>query len=45
MDNIIIGSIEMPRTKSLEIGGSYESKEITMASAKSCGTYLAGEPN
>lgn len=34
MDNIIIGSIEMPRTKSLEIGGSYESKEITMASGK-----------
>ena len=24
----------MPRTKSLEIGGSYESKEITMASGK-----------
>lgn len=34
MDNIIIGSIEMPRTKSLEIGGSYESKETTMASGK-----------
>lgn len=34
MDNLIIGSIEMPRTKSLEIGGTYECKEATMASGK-----------
>lgn len=34
MDNIIIDDIEMPRTKSLEIGGGYESKEATMASGK-----------
>ena len=34
MDNIIIGGIEMPRTKSLEVGGYYESKEAVMASGK-----------
>lgn len=34
MQNIIIAGIEMPRTKSLEIGGEYESKEATMASGK-----------
>lgn len=34
MDNLIIGSIEMPRTKSLEVGGDYECKESTMASGK-----------
>lgn len=34
LDNIIIAGIEMPRTKSIEIGGGYESKETTMASGK-----------
>ena len=34
LDNIVIGDIEMPRTKSIEIGGEYESKETTMASGK-----------
>ena len=34
MDNIIIGGIAMPRTRSLEIGGYYESKEAIMASGK-----------
>ena len=34
MDNIMIGEIEMPRTRTLEIGGEYESKEATMASGK-----------
>ena len=34
LDNIVIGNIEMPRTKSIEIGGEYESKETTMASGK-----------
>ena len=34
MDNIVIGGIEMPRTKTIEIGGEYESKETTMASGK-----------
>lgn len=34
LDNIIIGSVEMPATTSLEIGGEYESKETTMASGK-----------
>ena len=34
LDNIVIGGIEMPRTKSIEIGGEYESKETTMASGK-----------
>lgn len=34
LDKIMIAGIEMPRTKSIEIGGEYESKEITMASGK-----------
>lgn len=34
MDKIIIGGITMPRTRTLEIGGSYEAKEATMASGK-----------
>ncbi len=34
MDNIIIAGIEMPLTKTIEIGGTYESKEATMASGK-----------
>nr|DAD96980.1 MAG TPA: hypothetical protein [Myoviridae sp. ctr0w28] len=34
LDNIIIAGITMPRTRSLEVGGSYESKEATMASGK-----------
>lgn len=34
LDNIIIAGIEMPRVKTIEIGGSYESKESTMASGK-----------
>ena len=34
LDNIVIGGVEMPRTKSIEIGGEYESKETTMASGK-----------
>lgn len=34
MQHIIIAGIEMPRTKSIEIGGSYEAKETTMASGK-----------
>ena len=34
LDNIVIDGIEMPRTKSIEIGGEYESKETTMASGK-----------
>lgn len=34
MDNIIIAGIAMPRTRTLEIGGAYESKEVTMASGK-----------
>lgn len=34
LDNIIIAGIEMPRVKTIEIGGSYESKEATMASGK-----------
>lgn len=34
LDNIVIGGIEMPRTKTIEIGGGYESKETTMASGK-----------
>lgn len=34
MDNIIIGGISMPRTKTLEVGGYYESKEAVMASGK-----------
>lgn len=34
LDNIVIGGIEMPRTKTIEIGGEYESKETTMASGK-----------
>lgn len=34
LDNITIAGIAMPRTKSIEIGGEYESKETTMASGK-----------
>lgn len=34
MDKIIIGGIAMPRTRTLEVGGSYEAKEATMASGK-----------
>lgn len=34
MDNIIIAGIQMPKTKTLEIGGSYEAIEATMASGK-----------
>lgn len=34
LDNIVIGGIEMPRTKTIEVGGEYESKETTMASGK-----------
>lgn len=34
MSNMIIGGITMPRTKTLEVGGEYESKEATMASGK-----------
>lgn len=34
MDNMIIAGIEMPRVKTIEIGGAYESKEATMASGK-----------
>lgn len=34
MENLIIGGVEMPRTKTLEVGGAYESKEATMASGK-----------
>lgn len=34
MDNIIIAGISMPKTKTLEIGGSFESNEATMASGK-----------
>ena len=32
MDHIVIGGIAMPRTKTLEVGGYYESKEAVMAS-------------
>ena len=34
MDIIIIDGITMPRTRTLEVGGSYEAKETTMASGK-----------
>lgn len=34
MDKITIAGIEMPRTKSLEVGGEYVSKDATMASGK-----------
>ena len=34
MENIIIAGIQMPKTKTLEIGGSYEAIETTMASGK-----------
>lgn len=34
METITIGGIEMPRTKTLEIGGEFESIEATMASGK-----------
>lgn len=34
MDHIVIGGIVMPRTKTLEVGGAYESKEAVMASGK-----------
>lgn len=34
MANITIAGLEMPRTKTLEVGGSYESQEATMASGK-----------
>lgn len=34
MDKIIIGGITMPRTRALEVGGSYEAKKATMASGK-----------
>lgn len=34
LDNMIIAGIEMPRVKTIEIGGAYESKEATMASGK-----------
>lgn len=34
MDKIIIGGITMPRTRTLEVGGSFEAKETTMASGK-----------
>lgn len=34
MEAITIGGLTMPRTKTLEIGGSYESQEATMASGK-----------
>lgn len=34
MDKIIIGGITMPRTRTLEVGGSFEAKEATMASGK-----------
>lgn len=34
MDHIVIGGITMPRTKTLEVGGAYESKEAVMASGK-----------
>lgn len=34
LDNLIIGGIAMPRTRSLTIGGDYEAKESTMASGK-----------
>ena len=34
MDHIVIGGIAMPRTKTLEVGGYYESKEAVMASGK-----------
>lgn len=34
MDHIVIGGIAMPRTKTLEVGGYYESKEAVMASGQ-----------
>lgn len=34
MDNIIISGIAMPKTRTLEVGGSYLAKEATMASGK-----------
>ena len=34
MDNIVISGISMPRTRTLEVGGSYLAKETTMASGK-----------
>ena len=34
METITIGGIQMPRTKTLEIGGEFESIEATMASGK-----------
>lgn len=34
MDHIVIDTIEMPRVRTLEVGGNYESKEATMASGK-----------
>lgn len=34
MANITIAGLEMPRTKTLEVGGGYESQEATMASGK-----------
>ena len=34
MDNLVIAGIEMPRTRTLEVGGSYLAKETTMASGK-----------
>lgn len=34
MEKIIIAGIEMPRVRTIEVGGSYEAKEATMASGK-----------
>ena len=42
MDHIVIGGIAMPRTKTLEVGGYYESKEAVMASGKTVRDVLGG---
>ena len=34
LDRITIAGIEMPRTKTLQVGGAYEAKKATMASGK-----------
>ena len=34
LDKLVIAGIEMPRTRTLEVGGSYLAKETTMASGK-----------
>ena len=44
MQTITIGGIEMPRTKSLEVGGAYEAVETTMASGKGVRDIIGWRP-